>query len=73
MHYSICAVYMPIFYRAFFLFCFFLFLLFFFFFSFFVSTLAAVSYFNKLTAKTVAERVTQEKSVTMATFHFPNR
>lgn len=50
MHYNICADYMLIFYRGFFrLFS-----------NVFVSTLAAVSYFNKLTAKNVAELVTQE-------------
>lgn len=38
-----------------------------------VSTLAAVSYFSKLTAKNVAELVTQEVSVTMVTFHIPKR
>lgn len=51
MHYNICADYMLIFYRGFF---------YVFFQMFFVSTLAAVSYFNKLTAKNVAELVAQE-------------
>lgn len=50
MHYNICADYMLIFYRFFFVF----------FQTFFVSTMAAVTYFNKLTAKNVAELVTQE-------------
>lgn len=38
-----------------------------------VSTLAAVSYFSKWTAKNVAELVTQEVSVTMVTFQIPKR
>lgn len=37
------------------------------------STLAAVSYFSKLTAKNVAELVAQEVSVTMVTFHIPKK
>ena len=52
MHYNICAGYMLIFYRGFFFFVFFQ--------TFFCLYLAAVSYFNKLTAKNVAELVTQE-------------
>lgn len=40
---------------------------------FYVSTLAAVSYFSKWTAKNVAELVTQEVSVTMVTFQIPKR
>lgn len=45
----------------------------FFFFFFYFSTLAAVSYFSKLTAKNVAGLVTQEVSVTMVTFHIPKK
>lgn len=36
-----------------------------------LSTLAAVSYFTKLTARNVAGLVTQDVSVTMVTFHIP--